>query len=676
MSLRQFQFFKKAGLAIAFHLLALPALAQILAAPDALPEDPAKSKDPKVFCPTMKKEVVQFNLNGQPLPTTIYEISSSKFLACIPTQPASDWVVKKSRWQAEDEAEFQHFLAVLGESKCNTLERCLKDPQANILWTEWDSRAAFYADCADFPFFLRAYFSFKRGLPFSFVSSFSAKPLTPEIQDRKTKSRQAIEKEFIDDPVKLEEKLSEFDKLSNDPRYTWNGNQPKSRFDHPSRTPDKKSFFSVVRWIRDYASTGTYRMFETSGDVESDFYSPKISPQSIRPGTALYKPAGHAAIIYKVGADGSIYYIDAHPDNSVSRGQFSREYSRSNPNLGGGFKNWRPFVLMQNKRDAYGQVQWFEARPDANGAIRQAFVRHLSDDEMKGCTHGDRSWPCDSSDEQYRGNNPSADGDYRKGKFIIKNYEVDYFDYVRFVMSNGQPISPIDSFKTEMNALCEDLKGRENSVQAAITASIDKKEHPGQYPRNIYGASGEWEDYSSPGRDIRIRARVGNILALSKHFLTVLIKGDPTYSYQTNRSAKNPAELAAKITDLKADFLNIYADVSRRCEIKYVNSAGVEVRMPFEIALSRLTRMSFDPYFCVERRWGATSKTELRNCQEQSDENDWYRLTQFLRNRTERDTNEVMGYTLDELRRMDADRKVDNKISDGQFNLFQFLKGL
>jgi hypothetical protein len=659
---------------ITVYVLALAAArAQTTVVADPASTDPAKSKDPKIFCPTMKTE--EIDVNGRKV--KIYELSSAKFLACVPAQPKSDWNVKRSRWTPNDEREFSRFLQVMGESKCNTLEKCLKNPASNTLWSEWDTRAAFYADCADFPYFLRAYYSYKKGLPFSFVTGFRMRALTPEIKLRQENSRKALQEQHKGDPVKQAEKLSEFDKLLGDIRYTWNGNIPRTRFETPSADGESRNFFTMNRFIRDTVSTGTYRMFETQGaPVESDFYSPMIRKGSIGPGTVLYKPAGHAAIVYKVDEKGAIYFIDAHPDNSVTRGQFGRDYSRGNPNMGGGFKNWRPFVLMQSSQNWMRQTEWFEARPDERGVIRQAIHRFLTDAEIQSCVHGDQVWPCDYADEQYRGNRHSPDGDYRKGKFLIGQVEVDYFDYVRYQMSQGQTVDPIDSFRTEVNALCEDIRGRENSVMVAVNASIDKKGHPGVYPRNIYGASGEWESYSSPGRDIRIRARIGNITALAKHYLTVVVKNDPTYSYQPGRPMKTPLEIRNKLLDLKSDFLAIYGEVSRSCEVKYKNSGGTEVRLPFEVLISRLAKVSFDPYMCIERRWGATSTTEMKDCLSEGDEAEFHRLTQFLRNRTERDTAEVMGFTIDELRRMEADKKVDNRVNENQFNLFQILKGL
>ena len=82
---------------------------------------------------------------------------------------------------------------------------------------------------------------------------------------------------------------------------------------------------------------------------ESDFYSPAIAPKSIRPGTVIYDPNGHLAVVWKIEADGRIRYIDAHPDNSLTRGTYDLRFVRASPGMGAGFKNWRPARLGRRR---------------------------------------------------------------------------------------------------------------------------------------------------------------------------------------------------------------------------------------------------------------------------------------------------------------------------------------
>ena len=86
------------------------------------------------------------------------------------------WVVEQD-WSDEEEALFSEFVEALGRSRaagqCSALYQCLRSPEANLLWDERDQDLWIFADCADLPMILRAYFASKRRLPFSFVSAIS-----------------------------------------------------------------------------------------------------------------------------------------------------------------------------------------------------------------------------------------------------------------------------------------------------------------------------------------------------------------------------------------------------------------------------------------------------------------------------------------------------------------------
>ena len=49
-----------------------------------------------------------------------------------------------------------------------------------------------------------------------------------------------------------------------------------------------------------------------------DFYPEKIAKGAIRPGTVIYDPNGHVAVVYSVDDDGRIRFIDTHPDNLLA----------------------------------------------------------------------------------------------------------------------------------------------------------------------------------------------------------------------------------------------------------------------------------------------------------------------------------------------------------------------
>src|SRR5476651_1365754 len=53
---------------------------------------------------------------------------------------------------------------------------------------------------------------------------------------------------------------------------------------------------------------------------------------------------------WKVEPDGRLRYIDAHPDNSLTRGTYDLRFVRASPGMGAGFKNWRPLRLEGGRR--------------------------------------------------------------------------------------------------------------------------------------------------------------------------------------------------------------------------------------------------------------------------------------------------------------------------------------
>jgi hypothetical protein len=60
----------------------------------------------------------------------------------------------------------------IGESGCRTMHACLVGAQSNPLFRASNPPGMhFYADCADLPYMLRAYYAWKNGLPFSYSTA-------------------------------------------------------------------------------------------------------------------------------------------------------------------------------------------------------------------------------------------------------------------------------------------------------------------------------------------------------------------------------------------------------------------------------------------------------------------------------------------------------------------------
>ena len=68
------------------------------------------------------------------------------------------------------------------------------------------------------------------------------------------------------------------------------------------------------------------------------------------------------------------------------------------------------------------------------------------------------------------------------------------------------------------------------------------------------------------------------------------------------------------------------------CAITYINSASKAVTLELGDVASRLFALDFDPYHCIERRWGASSADELASCKDDETKARWYKAEQVLRN--------------------------------------------
>src|SRR5262245_11138091 len=88
--------------------------------------------------------------------------------------PGAAWIAERT-WDDAAEDEWSHFIAHLGTApaKCvaTHLDQLLRNPTANSLHGPEDDGLHLFADCADVPLVLRAYFAWKTRRPFQWVSA-------------------------------------------------------------------------------------------------------------------------------------------------------------------------------------------------------------------------------------------------------------------------------------------------------------------------------------------------------------------------------------------------------------------------------------------------------------------------------------------------------------------------
>jgi len=192
------------------------------------------------------------------------------------------------------------------------LQALIADPERNLLYDYRapgeDAELGLEPDCADLPYFLRAYFAWKLRLPFVYRAC--------------TRGRR-------DEPPRCEPAvLSNLDSV-----------------------PDKGAPDAFRRFARRMASTVHSSSPRTlPADDETDFYPVPLRRQSLRPGTIYADPHGHVLVAARwkpqgVTDYGTLIAADAQPDGTVGRRRFWRGSFLFTPDtelVGAGFKAWRP----------------------------------------------------------------------------------------------------------------------------------------------------------------------------------------------------------------------------------------------------------------------------------------------------------------------------------------------
>lgn len=367
---------------------------------------------------------------------------------------------------------------------------------------------------------------------------------------------------------------------------------------------------------------------DVDGGMYSDFYHVAINRKNIRPGTVLYDPNGHIATVAKVEKNGKIILLDSHPDNSVTRVEYNSAFRATSIVQGGGFKNWRPLKIVNGKTVA-------ASNKEAPGYSLEQFV---GDQPNKG-GFSTAKWS-------------TSDGILPSSRYV---------DVVRARMSLGAvKYHPVEEIKASMNTLCLMMEDRILSVKEAVTKGIDRKSMPNErLPGNIYGTSGEWEDYSTPSRDARLKTAIAEFYSDVKRMYDLYQKRDAKVVYSGN--------------DLVGDMLRAYNESSAACQLSYTKSDGRGVSMDFQGFVERLYAMSFDPYHCIEQRMGATSSSELASCQQSATKDAWYKAQQSIRNSLERPYEKKMGWSLSEMQNGAAISAGVGVTSQAPVNIRAFL---
>jgi hypothetical protein len=206
----------------------------------------------------------------------------------------------------------------------------LRDSQRNFLFDylglgEDRIKLVLRPDCADLPYFLRMYFSFKLGLPFGYS------------------------------------KCTRGGGGKGPTCFGWASSQTgASTFGSASPEAGAKrqslaaSFGSFTRVVADAVHSGTGRT--ALADNNTDYYPVALTQDTLRPGVIYADPYGHVLVLVRrvpqAGGNAGVFLaVDGQPDGTVARKRFWRGnfLFATDPALGGpGFKRFRPVVAGKN----------------------------------------------------------------------------------------------------------------------------------------------------------------------------------------------------------------------------------------------------------------------------------------------------------------------------------------
>ncbi len=489
--------------------------------------------------------------------------------------------VTKSAWTDQDEVNWGKFVTQLGAARaahaCTTIKSCLQSPVANMYADQDPPSLILYSDCAEFPYLLRAYFAYHNGLPFSHVTGF-----------RMNKIAYASAQDL--------DKILPTAQLDNDPY----GNVLTSRGapNLTSRPGTEPNLIPYIVGMFNGISTRSFRVGALTPNYDlSDVYPVTLDRQGIQPGTVVHS-TGHAMIVWNVDPQGVIHVIDGHPDGSMQYKIIEGStLERSRPDQGLGFYKYRPLHLVGS-------------RLADNGAFYGGKV--VSEDDAHLYAEGKFSLDQWFGPGSSVAPNATVSPDLWKSAFSKVG---GFFQYLAVQMRDKTAvIQADDEVGSMMQSLCDQMQQRVDDVNEAVKHGVTSMAHPSWIPQDVFGEADAqiWGPYATNGRDGRLKASIRDIINLAVDQYHVAKRGDAQIKFD-GTAADYVGSLKQKVESL-----------NKTCQITYTNSVSKPVTLNFTQLLTRLNRMSFDPYLCPEKRWGAAG-AEASTCQDTDRGNAWYK---------------------------------------------------
>jgi hypothetical protein len=469
------------------------------------------------------------------------------------------------------------FDAPLGaEPSWRALHEVLRDRTRNFLFNhlglgEDQMGLIIRPDCADLPYFLRAYFAFKMGLPFGYSKCSRGSGGQPpkchewwNIQNLEPAEPPDPEAAKPADPGAAQRPglaASSGSYSVADGVHSGIGRTPigVQSPEGAKRLGLAASFGHYLRGpVADGVHSGSGRTPAT--DDNTDYYPVPLNEDTLRPGIVYADPYGHVLVLARRvpqsdGEAGVVLAVDAQPDGTVARKRFWRGnfLFAQDPGLGSpGFKRFRPIVREKN-----------------------GVLRRLTNHEI-------------AKNPQY--------GDYSLDQSQL-GIE-DFYDRMDDVMSPAA-LDPLRAMKEAITALEEQVKARVTSVengrkfQGSGRGVADMPDGA-----SIFETTGAWEDFATPARDLRLLIAMDVV----REFPDRVARRPERYAMPKERS----------VADVKINLESQLASELSARKFSYTRSDGSAWTLALKDVVDRTAdiEMAYNLNDCVELRWGAPDKSD------------------------------------------------------------------
>ena len=484
----------------------------------------------------------------------------------------------RGRWDRATENLYSAWIEKLFDAPLDAapswpaLHDVLRDRSRNFLFNhlglrEDEKGLVIRPDCADLPYFLRAYFAFKLGLPFGYSTCSRGRAGKPP----QCTAWWNIENE--EPPAAPpEQKAALFG--------SFNGPRAASAARLAARPNGLAASFAdfLDSTVADTVHSGSGRA--PAGDDNTDYYPVALTPETLRPGAVYADPYGHILVLARRvpqsgEAAGVFLAVDGQPDGTIARKRFWRGnfLMAEDPRLGSpGFKRFRPIV--RNK----------------NGSLRR-----LTNAEIAKSPHY---------------------GDYslEPSKLGIE----DFYDRMDDVMSPA-PLDPLRALQEATTALEEQVKARVTSVENGR-----KYQNGGggevAMPdgASIFETTGAWEDFATPSRDLRLLIAIDVV----RDFPDRVARRPERYAMPKDKSV---AHVKAALQSMLASEL-----ARRTFSYTRSDGSAWTLALQEVVARRAELEMGYNVNDCVELRWGAPAESEeASTCRRRASEKQRQKMAEY-----------------------------------------------